>query len=63
MRLEKEYEFAEDHFITKNCALNEYAYNRDFVSRDSDVYKNGKNLKNIGEGYLDHAILIGKLSV
>ena len=57
------YEFAEDHFIVKNCIVNEYEYVRDFVSRDSAVYNNGKNYKNIAPGYPEHAILVGKISI
>ena len=57
-----EYEFAEDHFVTKNCEIDNEVYDRCFVFRD-EKYINGEDLSdwNYLSGYPDHAILIADL--
>lgn len=58
----EEYEFAEDHFVTKNCEIENEIYDRCFVFRDRK-YINGEDLSDWKylSGYPDHAILIGDL--
>ncbi|WP_242853644.1 phage/plasmid primase, P4 family [Eubacterium ramulus] len=58
----EEYEFAEDHFVTKNCEIDNEVYDRCFVFRD-EKYINGEDLSdwNYLSGYPDHAILIADL--
>lgn len=65
----KEYEFAEDHIITNGIRIVDIEYNREFVKRDPEIYKWGKDFtkhiegtnsnKQIKAGYPDHAIVKG----
>lgn len=61
----KDFEFAEDHFIAKNCVVKDYMYDRNFMDWDveKNVYKLGNNFPNWNEiiGFPDHAILRGEL--
>lgn len=60
----------EDHFITKNCYMKEYSYNRDFTDLDQSIYW-GKSFQGLRDGVWktiqapnpDHAMLIGILSL
>lgn len=64
-----EYEFAEDHIITKGVDVTDVLYDRDFVKRDVSVYKWGKDFseriegtnkyRQIRVGFPDHAIIKG----
>ena len=58
-------EYALDHFITKNCSMenNSIQYNRNFTNCNKKIYyKDCKfNLKGINPPYPDHAMLIGTL--
>ncbi|MEK6453326.1 hypothetical protein [Caldifermentibacillus hisashii] len=72
-----DYEFPEDHFITKgNIQMKEYTYNREFTRKNPDVYLfkgdfqvYNNNLKRVtwsipfGSGIPDHAILQGKFEL
>ena len=68
-----EYEFAEDHIITKGITVSNIEYDREFVKRDTDVYLWGKDFtkhiegttyyKQIRVGYPDHAIVKGYFEV
>lgn len=63
------FEFAEDHIITKGITITDAWYDRDFVTRDQEVYKWGRDFtkqiegtpyyKQIKVGYPDHAIVKG----
>lgn len=57
------HEFAEDHFIAKNCYIKNYQYDRDFVYSNKQVYTAGKDLSDWEtlKSYPDHAILYGDL--
>lgn len=70
----EEYEFAEDHFVLRNMAIENEVYDRDFTDRNRDVYIHGKNFSvynsalrrkiwsiNVGSGIPDHAILTGNI--
>lgn len=76
--LTKEYEFAEDHFITKgsNIKMEKYCYDRNFIKGNDKAYPYGKDFqiykydkKNVtwsipfGSGIPDHAILCGVLTL
>lgn len=64
-----EYEFAEDHIITKEIEISDFEYDRDFVKRNTEVYMWGKDFtkriegtclyKQIRVGFPDHAIVKG----
>lgn len=64
-----EYEFPEDHIITKGIEVADVQYDRNFVKRDTDVYIWGKDFtkhvegtsfyKQIRVGFPDHAIVKG----
>lgn len=60
-----EYQFAEDHFITKGCSIKDYVYDRSFVNWDKQVYSRGSDFDNYDWegliGYPDHAVLYGDL--
>jgi hypothetical protein len=68
-----EYEFAEDHIITNGIIISDIRYDRDFVKRDTEIYKWGKDFtkriegtpfyKQIRVGYPDHAIVKGYFEV
>jgi len=68
-----EYEFAEDHIITKGIEIRDAEYDRDFVKRDSDIYRWGKDFtkhiegtnsyKQIRVGFPDHAIVKGYFEI
>lgn len=73
-----DYEFAEDHFITKGSKIKmkEKYYNRDFTRKNPDVYLFGgdfqvynHNLKRVtwsipfGSGIPDHAIISGEIVI
>lgn len=68
-----EYEFPEDHIITKGITVRDAEYDRDFVKRDTDVYKWGKDFtkhiegtsfyKQIRVGFPDHAIVKGYFGI
>lgn len=71
-----EFEFAEDNVVARGIIISDYYYNRDFATKYSDIYINGKNFsiydsrlrKNIwniviGSGIPDHAILIGEVDI
>ena len=54
----------EDHFITKNCCIKDYSYNRDFALFDTSIYRRGKdNFRGIDSPNPDHAMLIGTLII
>jgi hypothetical protein len=64
---QEEYEFAEDHVISNGVHITDIRYDREFVQRDPDVYKWGKDFtrhiegkkyyEQIRVGYPDHAIV------
>ena len=68
-----EYEFAEDHIITKEIEVRDLEYDRDFVKRDTGVYMWGKDFtkhiegtsfyKQICVGFPDHAIVKGYFEI
>lgn len=68
-----EYEFAEDHIITKGIEIRDAEYDRDFVKRDTDIYVWGKDFtkhiegsnfyKQILVGFPDHAIVKGYFEI
>ena len=68
-----EYEFAEDHIITRGIEVRDVQYDRDFVKRDTDVYMWGQDFtkliegtsvyKQIRVGYPDHAIVKGYFKI
>lgn len=68
-----EYEFAEDHVITRRITISDVQYDRDFVKRDTDIYKWGKDFtkriegtsfyRQIKVGYPDHAIIKGYFEI
>ena len=68
-----EYEFAEDHIITKEIEISDFEYDRDFVKRNTEVYMWGKDFtkhiegtnfyKQIREGFPDHAIVKGHFGI
>lgn len=68
-----EYEFAEDHIITKGIEVIDAQYDRNFVKRDTDVYMWGKDFtkniegtcvyKQIRVGFPDHAIVKGYFKI
>lgn len=60
---DKDYEFAEDHFIAKKCVIKDYIYDRGFMNQEKKVYRLGKNFPDWNElnGFPDHAILCGDL--
>ena len=51
----------EDHFITKNCFMENCKYERDFTKSTKEIYKNGDRLLGIQPPNPDHAMLIGTL--
>ncbi len=69
----EEYEFAEDHIITKGISISDIEYDREFVQRDTEIYMWGKDFckhiegtsyyKQIRVGYPDHAIVKGYFEV
>lgn len=69
----QEYEFAEDHIITKGIEIRDAEYDRDFVKRDTDIYVWGKDFtkhiegtnfyKQILVGFPDHAIVKGYFEI
>lgn len=69
----KEFEFAEDHIITKGIEIRDAEYDRDFVKRDTDIYVWGKDFtkhiegtdfyKQILVGFPDHAIVKGYFEI
>ena len=69
----QEYEFAEDHIITKGIEISDVEYDREFVKRDTDVYMWGKDFtkhidgtsfyKQIRVGFPDHAIVKGHFGI
>lgn len=69
----QEYEFAEDHIITKGIEIRDAEYDRDFVKRDTDIYAWGKDFtkhiegsnfyKQILVGFPDHAIVKGYFEI
>ena len=68
-----EYEFAEDHIITKGVDVTDVLYDRDFVKRDPSVYKWGRDFseriegtnkyRQIRVGFPDHAIIKGYFKI
>ena len=68
-----EYEFAEDHIITKGIEVRDAEYDRDFVKRDTGVYMWGRDFtkhiegtsfyKQIRVGFPDHAIVKGYFGI
>jgi mRNA deadenylase 3'-5' endonuclease subunit Ccr4 len=70
---QEDYEFAEDHIITNGVNITDIQYDREFVQRDTDVYKWGKDFTRHVEGkkyyeqtrvgYPDHAIVKGYFEV
>jgi hypothetical protein len=69
----KDYEFAEDHIITNGINITDIQYDREFVQRDTEVYKWEKDFtrriegtddyEQIRVGYPDHAIVKGYFEI
>lgn len=51
-----------DHFITKECQMMNYEYNREFT-KNNNIYQNGESLEGIKSPNPDHAMLIGTLVI
>ncbi|MBR1849215.1 MAG: hypothetical protein IJ791_08280, partial [Lachnospiraceae bacterium] len=46
-----EYEFAEDHIVSKRVEVRDVEYDRNFVKRDPDVYIWGRDFTKTHRGY------------
>lgn len=53
------YEFAEDHIMVRDMIIYEESYDRNFVCKALEYYPWGKDFKDVGPGYPDHAIVKG----
>ena len=58
-----DFEFAEDHFVAKGCAIKDFVYDRTFIYWEKQVYRDNMDFTDWEKliGFPDHAIIYGDI--
>lgn len=58
-----DFEFAEDHFVSKGCIIKDFVYDRTFICWEKQVYRKGMDFRDWENliGFPDHAVIYGDI--